>query len=167
MDELKHDARIYFLFVGDGPKRARIETFAREHGIRNFSYRDYYPRERINSVYGLADVHVVTLGAPFVGIAIPTKCYVSMATARPVLFIGPERSETADAIRDAQGGAIVDPAQPGAASSIATLLREWSSDAATTERLGRQGRAAVLERYSRDANCRAIAAVIQRHWGAA
>ena len=167
MDELKHDDRIYFLFVGDGPQRTRIETFAREHEIKNFSYRDYYPRESINSVYGLADVHVVTLGAPFVGIAIPTKCYVSMATARPVLFIGPERSETAEAIRDAQGGAIVDPAQPGAASNIAKLLREWSVDAATTERLGRHGRAAVLERYSRDGNCRAIATVIQRHWGAA
>src|SRR6185437_14602141 len=107
MLELRDDARIHFLFVGDGPQRARIEAFAAQHGIKNFLYRDYFPRERINSVYGLADVHVVTLGAPFVGIAIPTKCYVSMATARPVLFIGPERSESAEAIRDADGGAIV------------------------------------------------------------
>jgi colanic acid biosynthesis glycosyl transferase WcaI len=166
MDELKDDERIYFLFVGDGPQRARIEAFAQERGIKNFSYRDYYPREKINSVYGLADVHVVTLGAPFVGIAIPTKCYVSMATARPVLFIGPERSETADAIRDSDGGAIVDPAQPGASAKIAALLHEWSGDPATTERLGRHGRASVLERYSRDENCRAIESVIRDHWGA-
>jgi len=166
MRELKNDPRIYFLFVGDGPQRARIEAYAREHDIKNFSYRDYYPRERINSVYGLADVHVVTLGAPFVGIAIPTKCYVSMATAKPVLFIGPERSESAEAIRDADGGAIVDPAQPGAAAKIAALLHEWSVDPATTEKLGRQGRASVLERYSREGNCRAIESVIREHWGA-
>lgn len=166
MDELKDDERIYFLFVGDGPQRARIEAYAQEHDIKNFSYRDYYPRERINSVYGLADVHVVTLGAPFVGIAIPTKCYVSMATARPVLFIGPEKSETAEAIRDANGGAIVDPAQPGASAKIAALLREWSGDPAKTERLGRQARASVLGRYSRERNCRAIESVIREHWGA-
>jgi glycosyltransferase involved in cell wall biosynthesis len=166
MLELQNDPRIFFLFVGDGPQRVRIEAFAQEHGIKNYSYRDYYPRERINSVYGLADVHVVTLGAPFVGIAIPTKCYVSMATARPVLFIGPEKSETAEVIRDANGGAIVDPAQSGAPATIAALLREWSGDPATVERLGRQGRASVLERYSREGNCRAIESVIREHWGA-
>lgn len=164
MKALKDDPRIYFLFIGDGPQRARIEGYAATHGIRNFLYRDYYPRERINSVYGLADVHVVTLGAPFVGIAIPTKAYVSMATARPVLFVGPERSETADAIRDAEGGAVVDPAAPGAADRIATLLRAWSNDPAETERIGAQGRAHVLENFGRDAKCRAIGEIIDGHW---
>ena len=164
MEELKNHPRIHFLFVGDGPQRARIEAYAAEHAIRNFSYRDYYPRERINSVYGLADVHVVTLGAPFVGIAIPTKCYVSMATARPVLFVGPERSETADAIRDAEGGAVVDPAVPGATERIAELLGAWSDDPAEVVRIGAHGRAYVLENFGRDATCQAIESIISSHW---
>jgi colanic acid biosynthesis glycosyl transferase WcaI len=167
MNALKDDPRIYFLFIGDGPQRERIESYAAERAIQNFSYRDYYPRERINSVYGLADVHVVTLGAPFVGIAIPTKAYVSMATARPVLFVGPERSETANAIRDAEGGAVVDPAAPGAADRIASLLRAWSNDPAETERIGAHGRAHVLENFGRDANCRAIEEIIDGHWSRA
>jgi colanic acid biosynthesis glycosyl transferase WcaI len=164
MRALKDHSRIYFVFIGDGPQRARIEAYAAEHGIENFMYRDYYPRERINSVYGLADVHVVTLGAPFVGIAIPTKCYVSMATARPVLFVGPERSETADAIRNAEGGAVVDPAVPGAAERIAALLSEWSDDPAKAERMGAHGRAHVLENFGREANCQAIESIISSHW---
>ena len=167
MDALKDHPRIHFLFIGDGPQRARIEAYAVAHAIENFSYRDYYPRERINSVYGLADVHVVTLGAPFVGIAIPTKAYVSMATARPVLFIGPERSETADAIRNAEGGAVIDPAVAGAAERIAALLGAWSNDPAETERIGAHGRAHVLENFGRDANCRAIAEIIDGHWSRA
>jgi colanic acid biosynthesis glycosyl transferase WcaI len=164
MRALKDHSRIYFVFIGDGPQRASIEAYAAEHGIENFLYRDYYPRERINSVYGLADVHVVTLGAPFVGIAIPTKCYVSMATARPVLFVGPERSETADAIRDAEGGAVVDPAVPGAGERIAALLSKWSDDPAEAERIGKHGRAHVLDNFSRDANCQAIESIISSHW---
>jgi glycosyltransferase involved in cell wall biosynthesis len=164
MRALKDHSRIYFVFIGDGPQRARIEAYAAEHGIENFMYRDYYPRERINSVYGLADVHVVTLGAPFVGIAIPTKCYVSMATARPVLFVGPDRSETADAIRNAEGGAVVDPAVPGAPERIAALLREWSDDPAEAERMGAHGRAHVLENFGREANCQAIESIISSHW---
>jgi colanic acid biosynthesis glycosyl transferase WcaI len=115
-------------------------------------------------VYGLADVHVVTLGAPFVGIAIPTKGYVSMATARPVLFVGPEKSETADAIRASEGGAVVDPSLGDGAERIATLLREWSEDPAEVERIGAHGRAYVLENHSRDANCQAIESIISSHW---
>lgn len=164
MRALKDHPRIYFLFIGDGPQRARIEAYAAEHDIRNFSYRDYYPRERINSVYGLADVHVVTLGAPFVGIAIPTKCYVSMATARPVLFVGPERSESADAIRDASGGAVVDPAVPDADARIASLLSAWSDDPEETAAIGARGRAHVLAHYSRDASCAAIETIIDTQW---
>jgi glycosyltransferase involved in cell wall biosynthesis len=164
MEELKNHERVHFLFVGSGPQRARIEAYAAEHGIRNFTYRDYYPRERINSVYGLADVHVVTLAAPFVGIAIPTKCYVSMATARPVLFVGPERCESADAIREADGGSVVDPARPGAVGRIAQQLEAWCDDPAEAARIGARGRAYVLENFGRDANCRAIASIITSHW---
>lgn len=164
MRALKDHPRIYFLFIGDGPQRARIEGFAAQHSIKNFSYRDYYPREHINSVYGLADVHVVTLGAPFVGIAIPTKCYVSMATARPVLFVGPERSESADAIRDADGGAVVDPAIADADVRIAALLDGWSDDPAETVAVGARGRAHVLAHYSREASCVAIESIIAKHW---
>jgi glycosyltransferase involved in cell wall biosynthesis len=166
MQALRNDPRIFFLFIGSGPQRARIEAFAAEHGIENFLYRDYYPRERINSVYGLADVHVVTLGAPFVGIAIPTKCYVSMATARPVLFVGPERSETADAIRDASGGEVVDPALPNASARIATLLAKWSDDAAECAAIGARGRAHVLEHFAREASCRAMTSIIASQWSA-
>ncbi|MDB4911529.1 MAG: wcaI [Gemmatimonadetes bacterium] len=164
MRELRDHPRIFFLFIGDGPQRARIEAFAAEHRIKNFLYRDYYPRERINSVYGLADVHVVTLGAPFVGIAIPTKCYVSMATARPVLFVGPERSETADAIRSADGGAVVDPAVPSASARIAALLRKWSDDPAESAAIGARGRAHVLAHFGRESNCQEIERIISTHW---
>jgi glycosyltransferase involved in cell wall biosynthesis len=166
MRALRDHPRIFFLFIGDGPQRARIEAFAATHEIKNFLYRDYYPRERINSVYGLADVHVVTLGAPFVGIAVPTKCYVSMATARPVLFVGPERSETADAIRDANGGAVVDPATPDANARIAALLSKWSDDPAESAAIGACGRAHVLAHFGRESNCRAIESIISSHWSA-
>ena len=116
-------------------------------------------------MYGLADVHVVTLAAPFVGIAIPTKCYVSMATARPVLFVGPVRSETADAINEANGGAVVDPATPDADARIAALLRKWSDDPAEAAAIGARGRAHVLAHYGRETNCAAIESIVAKHWG--
>jgi hypothetical protein len=88
---LRDDPRAYFLFVGDGPQRARIEAFAREHALPNFAYRDYFPREALHQSLSLAGAHLVTLRDAFVGIAVPSKVYGAMAAARPVLFVGPGR----------------------------------------------------------------------------
>ena len=42
---LRDDPRIFFLFVGDGPRRREVEAFAHREHVTNFAYRDYFPRE--------------------------------------------------------------------------------------------------------------------------
>ena len=82
---LKNDPRIYFLFVGDGPRRAEIERFARENGIGNFQYRGYFGREQLRYSLSMADVHLISLRKEFVGISVPGKLYGIMASGRPAL----------------------------------------------------------------------------------
>src|SRR5256885_3476366 len=53
---LKDDPRIYFLFVGNGPRRVEIERFVSENEIRNFEYRDYFSREQLRYSLSVADV---------------------------------------------------------------------------------------------------------------
>jgi hypothetical protein len=90
-----------------------------------------------------------------------------MASARPALFVGPARCESADAIRDAGCGAIVDPeSEPGeAAQRLAYTLREWSADTQRCRAMGERGRRAFLEQYERDENCAAWARVLSTAWG--
>jgi hypothetical protein len=83
-----------------------------------------------------------------------------------VLFVGPERSETADAIRDTNGGEVVDPALPDASARIAALLASWSDDPAECIAIGARGREHVLEHFARDANCRAVTSIIANEWSA-
>ena len=73
----------------------------------------------------VADVHLISLRQPFVGVSVPSKLYGAMASARPILFVGPKRCETADAIRDARCGVTVDPSEGGDAAAgkrIAEIL---------------------------------------------
>ena len=51
-------SRIFFLFVGDGPRRAEVEEFARREGLHNFTYRDYFPRDLLRYSLSIADVHL-------------------------------------------------------------------------------------------------------------
>lgn len=168
MRRLRHDPHLYFLFVGGGPQREAIERYAREQGIGNFAYRDYFPREQLRFSLAAADAHLITLREPFAGIAVPGKLYGIMASGRPALFVGPERSESAEAIRDARCGVVIDPASdPDPAGRIVATLQGWAEDPAPALRMGAAGRAAFLAKYERLPNCRAFADVIRRTWAGA
>jgi glycosyltransferase involved in cell wall biosynthesis len=169
MRVLRDDARIYFLFVGDGPRRREVEEFAGREAIRNFAYRDYFPRELLRYSLSVAHVHLISLRAPFVGISVPSKLYGAMASSRPILFVGPERCETADAIRDARCGIVIDPTERGAATAgkrIAEVLQAWADVRSAREELGARGRCAYLERYEARLGCAAFESVVRNAWTA-
>lgn len=166
MRALQDDPRIHFLFVGNGPRRAKIERYAREHHLTNFEYRDYFPREQLKHSLTVADAHLISLRAPFVGISVPGKLYGIMAASRAALFVGPARCESAETVASARCGAVVDPAEGNAAVRIEQLIRRWSLNAAEVRELGSRGREAFLATYEREPNCHAWAQLLRSTWGA-
>jgi glycosyltransferase involved in cell wall biosynthesis len=165
MDALRDDPRVHFLFVGDGPQRPRIERFAADRGLANVTFRGYLPRERVRALYSAADAHLVSLRAPFVGIAVPTKLYQAMGSARPVVFLGPKRSESADAVREAGAGVVIDPDDGGPAARLVETIRAWCADPALATALGARGRGFVLREHEREVNCAAFEVALARVWG--
>jgi colanic acid biosynthesis glycosyl transferase WcaI len=161
---LKDDPRIYFLFVGDGPRRAEIEEFVRQNGIRNFQYRGYFGREQLRYSLSVADVHLISLRKQFVGISVPGKLYGIMASARPALFVGPRESESGETIVRGECGAVVDPGESCAADRLVGLLRLWQSDPLMSRALGENGRRSFLQSYEREGNRRAFAEVLANAW---
>ena len=164
MRMLRDDPRVYFLFVGDGPRRLEIEQFAREHGIENFQYRGYFTREELRYSLPLADAHLISLRRQFAGISVPGKLYGIMASARPALFVGPHACESAETIIRSECGAVVDADARSAAADVVEILRRWETDGTAAQALGDNGRRAFLQSYERDPNRRAFAEVIGASW---
>jgi glycosyltransferase involved in cell wall biosynthesis len=160
----RDDPTLFFLFVGGGPRRAAIEAFAKEHDLRNFAYRDYVSRDEVSVALLMADIHLITLLPAFAGISVPGKLYGIMAASRPALFVGPSACETADTIRDASCGVVIDPAEGPAAGRIVEAIRAWRDDPAAARSAGARGRITYLSRFQRDTNCRAFATVLSRTW---
>ena len=163
---LREDPRIFFLFVGDGPRRKEIEEYALANQISNFTYRAYFSRDELRYSLSVADVHLISLRAPFVGISVPGKLYGIMASARPALFVGPRRCESADTILDANCGAVVDPEAVGGQASVQIVrqLQSWASDRETARAAGARGRLAFEAQYEREPNCLAFAQVLRNAW---
>ena len=168
MRRLKDDPCIHFLFVGDGPRRGEIERFAKEHEIRNFTYRAYFDRDQLRYSLSVADAHLISLRKPFVGISVPGKLYGIMASGRPALFVGPRECESAETISRADCGVIVDPLAGAeqAATEIVSVLQSWMSDSHRRAVLGENGRRAFLQSYEREPNRRLFSEVIGAAWNA-
>ena len=168
MRALRDDPRVFFLFVGGGPRRAEVEAFAQREGLTNFAYHDYVPREMLRHSLSVAHVHLISLRREFVGVSVPSKLYGAMASSRPILFVGPSRCETADAIHDARCGVTVDPRKVGdrvAGERIASIIRSWADLPAVAEELGARGHCAYVERYEHRLSCAAFEDVVRAEWG--
>ena len=168
MRELRDDPRIFFLFVGGGARRAEVEAFANRERLSNFEYRDYFPRELLRDSLTVADVHLISLRQAFVGVSVPSKLYGAMASARPILFVGPNACETADAIHEARCGVVIDPADGNdvaAGKRVANVLRAWADCPAVREELGARGHCAFVERYDHRLSCAAFEGVVHSVWG--
>ncbi|MEO0649339.1 MAG: glycosyltransferase family 4 protein, partial [Planctomycetota bacterium] len=104
-ERLRDEApEVLFAVVGGGPRRAEIEAAKGERNLTNLELLDYFPRERLKESLSAADLHFMSLRPEQTGVAVPGKLQGILAAGRPVLFVGAERCESADTIRDAGAG---------------------------------------------------------------
>jgi hypothetical protein len=93
---LSHRDDIAFCFVGGGSEFRTVRSYASEHRLGNVRTIPYQPREKLSASLSAADVHVVVMGEPFVGLVHPCKVYNIRTLGIPYLYIGPAESHLAD-----------------------------------------------------------------------
>lgn len=98
--KLASDDRIRFCFVGGGSEFARVKQFVAERSLRNIICLPYQPFSKLAASLSAADMHVVIMGAPFLGIVHPCKIYNILSMGMPLLYIGPHESHVTDILRD-------------------------------------------------------------------
>ena len=120
-------------------------------------YRGYFPREQLRHSLSVGDAHLISLRPQFVGISVPGKLYGIMASGRPAIFVGPERSESGETVLESECGIVVDPASEGAAGGagarIVETVRGWAERPEVAAAMGARGREAFLSSYEREACC--------------
>jgi colanic acid biosynthesis glycosyl transferase WcaI len=90
--KLSTDSEIVFCFVGGGSEFQKVKQFALDHQLSNIVAIPYQPLHKLAASLSSADLHVVVMGEPFVGIVHPCKIYNILTLGIPYLYIGPETS---------------------------------------------------------------------------
>jgi glycosyltransferase involved in cell wall biosynthesis len=129
--------RAQFVVIGDGERRAELETLAAEMGLSD-AVRFLGWRSDLKRVY--ADLDVVALSSRNEGS--PVALIEALASARPV--VSTAVGGVAEVVLDGETGLLVPPGDPAAfAESLVKLLNERH----LAERLGLAGRQHVYPRY--------------------
>ena len=101
--QLAADSRYVFCFVGGGSEHPKVRKFAEENGLKNILCLPYQPLSELAGSLSAADLHVVVMGNPFVGMIHPCKIYNILTVGAPVLYVGPEPSHLADILASMGG----------------------------------------------------------------
>jgi colanic acid biosynthesis glycosyl transferase WcaI len=93
---LSHNHKIMFCFAGGGSEMEKVKSQVARHNLANVLCLCYQPLSELAGSLSAADMHVIVMGDPFVGIVHPCKIYNILEVGAPVLYIGPAESHVSD-----------------------------------------------------------------------
>lgn len=141
-----------FVFVGGGKKKAEVEAFVKDRGLKNTVLAPYQPREKLAYSLSCANVHLATLMEGCEGIMVPCKLFGSMGVGRPTVFIGHPASELARVLIEHECGLVV---RQGDVDGLVSALARLKDDRALCRRMSEQARRSMKDVYDQAASCEA------------
>jgi glycosyltransferase involved in cell wall biosynthesis len=151
---------VVFCFVGGGSEWRRIRRLKEDGKIRTVEHsghscnqvaqpaqalRDrspmsnvlclpYQPLSELSGSLSAADLHVVVMGEPFVGLVHPCKVYNILQVGAPVLYIGPRPSHVSDLAEVTEGTARWFRAKHGSVESVLAIIELARKEGLQSER---------------------------------
>jgi len=137
---------IYFLMIGEGPKKAAAQTLQENLKLTNLAWLGEKPQKEMASYFSAGDVALVPLRKLdlFNG-ALPSKMFEAWACACPVILS--VNGEAQAVLEQAQAGLH---AEPEDAAAIAAAILKLKNAPETRRQMGENGRRLVVENYSRE-----------------
>ena len=157
-NRLRDQPQIYFVLVGDGKERARLEQLRDRLGLSNVTFAGARSKGQMPRLLAAADACVATLkDIPMFRTTYPNKVFDYMAAARPTLLAidGVIRQ-----VVEAAGGGIAVP--PGDHAALAEAVRRLHRDREQARAMGRAACQYVAAHFDRDQQAVQLAQLCNR-----
>ncbi len=144
IEQLQHERHICFLFIGGGVGMRQLKKYIVKNKFKNVLFKPYQPREILHLTLSVADVHWATLEPQMEGFIVPSKIYGILSAGRPVIFLGNKNGELSIEVNKLKCGIGV---EIGDTETLVNVIRTYSTDIKTIQRMGWRGRKAFEELY--------------------
>jgi glycosyltransferase involved in cell wall biosynthesis len=145
--EILAGENVFFQFVGDGAKRAKLKELVSRRKLGNVQFLPFQPVEELAVALSAPDLAIACLSSEITGFSVPSKSYGILAAGVPLLALMDAESEIGLMVKETEAGVVL-PNATGA--SIAAAVRELRADEPTLARMSANGRKAFKENYTLD-----------------
>lgn len=140
---------IVFIVCGDGVMKPDLE--AAGAGLKNFRLIPLQPKERVQELLAMADLHLMPQSPDAADLVLPSKLSGMLASGRPVVAACRSGTEIAEIVQHC--GVVV---APDDASGLADAIVGLADDPALRRELGSRARDIAETRFERDATLRRV-----------
>ena len=121
-ERMRHEPRIAFLLIGNGPQRAKLEQTVARKELSNVTILPLQPEEGLPYALTSGDIGIVSLDRGAEGISMPSKTYSMMAAGCAIVGLSHGCNDLADTIDNYACGVSV---ECGDADGLETALRRF------------------------------------------
>jgi colanic acid biosynthesis glycosyl transferase WcaI len=132
------DARVHFLFCGDGAFRKRLEDLVAHRP--NVTLLPLQPLDRLNCLLNVADIHLLPQRASAADLVMPSRLSAMLSSGRPVIATAHPDTQVAQVV---EGRGLAVPAEDASALHAAVL--QLVEDKGLRLHLGRKAREYAVE----------------------
>ena len=142
---LRHLKEIVFVIAGESQALERMQKHCLACGADNVLLLPLQPREKLPQMLAATDVGLIVQKRNVISFNMPSKIPLLLASGRPIVASVPATGTAAKAIRESDGGIIV---EPESADALAAAVLDLYNQPELAAQLGRRGRKFAVENYS-------------------
>ncbi len=154
LESLLHVARrlqglqnVRFVIVGEGAAKGKLQGMAAKLRLDSeVLFLPYQPKESLGESLSAADLHLIPLAEGTAGFIVPCKVYSIMASGTPYLAVMDRESDVVRIANEHECGMWC---SPGSGEKLEQSIRRAYENRESLRAMGRNGRRAVLEQFSR------------------
>jgi colanic acid biosynthesis glycosyl transferase WcaI len=144
-------------FTGGGRGMKILQELATKESWPHVKFLPYQPREALNDLLNLADVHLISQAPAFTGIVVPSKLFGILAAGKPSIMVGPADAEASRILTECDAGIVV---KPGEVDSMLAAIERLQIDADARRAMGERARNALCDVYDGRLSCAKIEKIL-------
>ena len=145
-ERLREDGRFLFVLIGEGVRKAALESQARARRLSNVCFLPYPSVKSSARLLAAADLHIIPWQRGLAGLQLPYKLYGILAAARPFVALMEDHTEIAQLARSFKVGLVV---APGNVGELVRAIGQVAADPESFRLMGERGRRLAEQKFDR------------------
>ena len=140
------DFKITIWIVGEGVKKAYLQSEIKKNRLNNIKLLPYYDRKIMPAINLFADIHFIAMNKKVEKYGFPSKVYSIMASAKPIIVVSSQDTPLVSFLKDKNAALLI---TDHSLSKLKKNLLELHNSVDLRNKLGSNGRQEIIKKYSK------------------